>query len=138
MAGERSTTVRPHQATGVTATDLDLRDQLAGAQARILRLESENRALRSELSGKSKASAIDRLRLEKEQIERDRFQAVHELEARIAQLMTEQSAEVERHTREMQELAGRLRATLTWRAGRVVTAPLKLADGIRRKRRARA
>ncbi|MGG7463951.1 hypothetical protein [Plantibacter sp. YIM 135347] len=138
MAGERATTIQPHLRPGVTATELDLRDQLAGAHARIMRLESENRALHSELDGKAKASAIDRLRLEKEQIERDRFQAVHELEARIAQLMTEQSAEVERHTREMQELAGRLRATLTWRAGRIVTAPLKLADGIRRKRRTRA
>lgn len=137
MPGDRGDTLQSRSTYRVTATELELRDRLSGALARLERLQEENAALRAELTGVDGASTVDRLRLEKEQIERDRFQAVHELEARVAHILTEQSAEQEQHARELQDLAGRLRATLTWRAGRIVTAPLKLADGIRRKRRAR-
>jgi SMC interacting uncharacterized protein involved in chromosome segregation len=120
----------------VTAQELELRDRLSGAEAAIRRLETENRVLHDEVVAGTDADLLDRLRREVEETRQERFQAVHELEATIAQLESDRSADRQEHIAELQDLAGELRSTLTWRVGRLVTAPLSLTDGLRRKWRA--
>lgn len=112
-----------------------MRDRLSGAEAAIRRLEAENRVLHDEVAAGTDADLLDRLRREVDETRAERFQAVHELEATVAQLESDRSADWQQHLAELHDLAGELRSTLTWRVGRLVTAPLSVADGLRRKLR---